>query len=185
MSEHNKDSTADDAQESLVQALESIKNLLEKSEGKLNEARESIAQANTSSRRTRESLKPQERVPVLDDEVPVLSEVIDDEPPVLSAVVQAGKDEDFDIPVITDIVEPEPLTFDKQSTPEVIAAVTETGGINSDDIIPLLDNFQSRMKQALHTTITGSSILNLEPELTDVLGNELARLKNEIKKLEN
>jgi len=145
MTKQHKGTIADDAQESLVQALESIKGLLEKSENKLSAARESIALANDSSKKSKFRRE---------EEIPVLSDIV----------------------AIDNLIE----TFSVSEDP--IPTVPQ--GIDCEDVIKLIDEFQERVKPLLNKAITSSSILKLEEVLNKTLDKELRQLRSKIKKLE-
>lgn len=161
MTKQHKDNIADDAQESLVQALESIKGLLEKSESKLSAARESIALANTSSRKAK--IKQDE------EDIPVLNDIV-----IASATEKAQPD--LNLSESTPPVKPEPIAEPVPPIPQ---------GISCEDAIGLIDEFQERIKPLLNEAITSSSIFNLEEVLNEALKKELHQLRNEIKQLES
>lgn len=178
MTKQYKDNIAGDAQESLVDALENIKNLLEKSESKLSAARESIALANSSSSRAR-GLTGTEDIPVLEEEViPTLGD---------EDIIPTLGDEEA-IPTLGEDVEPD-LLFDIsssdtapvfQSEPEVPVVQ----GLSSEDVMELIDEFQDRLPALLNNTITNCSLSNLERELFDALQKEINQLRNEMQQLE-
>jgi len=161
MTKQHKDNIADDAQESLVQALESIKGLLEKSESKLSAARESIALANTSSRKA--------KIKRDDEDIPVLNDIV-----IVSATEKAQPDLNLSEP--TPPVKPELIAEPAPPIPQ---------GISCEDVMDLINEFQERMNPLLNEAITSSSILNLEKVLNEVLEKELHQLRNEIKQLDN
>ena len=156
---HNS-SIADEAQESLVDALENIKNLLAKSEDKLSAARESIAMANSSSSRAKSLYSN-----ISDADIPTLEEEV--------------------IPTLGDEVQPD-LVFDSSSFTDFTSEVTETivQGIASEDVMDLLDEFQDRLPALLNKTITSCSLTNLESELFQALQKEIHQLRNEVKQLD-
>ena len=161
MTKQRKDNISDDAQESLVQALESIKGLLEKSENKLSAARESIALANDSSKKAKVSLD--------DETIPVLNDVV---------IPDASEEAQPDLNLFETLTptEPEPVTEPAEPIPQ---------GITCDEVIDLIDEFQDRIKPILNEAITSSSILNLEEVLNKAVEQELHQLRNEIKQLDN
>ena len=161
MDKPQKGNIADEAQESLVDALENIKNLLAKSEDKLSAARESIAMANTSSSRAK-SLSSD----LNNDDIPTLEEEV--------------------IPTLGDEVQPD-LVFDSSSFTNFTSEVTETimQGISSKDVMDLLDEFQDRLPALLNKTVTNCSLTNLESELFQALQKEIHQLRNEVKQLDN
>lgn len=161
MSKQQKNGIADNAQESLVDALENIKNLLEKSENKLSAARESIALANSSSSKAR-TKSSDEDIPVLEEEVI----------PTLGDAVEA--DLMFDITTS----DSKPTFHNKPATP--VAPV-----IASEDVMELIDEFQDRLPGLLNKTITSCSLSNLEGELFEALVKEIYQLRNEVKQLDN
>ncbi|MGD9390845.1 MAG: hypothetical protein PVG18_10290 [Thioalkalispiraceae bacterium] len=166
MTKQHKDNIANDAQESLVQALESIKGLLEKSEHSLSAARESISLANTSSRKH----KTQQQ----DEDIPVLNDIV---------IPSAGEETAVEV----DLFATENLA-EAEALAEVVEAVTEAlppQGIASEDVLDLVDEFQARIKPLINDAITSSSILKLEQILNEVIEKELHQLRNEIKQLSN
>ena len=159
MAKQHNDNIADEAQESLVDALENIKNLLEKSESKLSAARESIALANSSSSKAKVLSSEDEEIPVLEEEII----------PTLGEEIQA--DLVFDSSAFADIA-PEP------ETPVV-------QGISSEDVMDLIDELQDRLPALLNKTITNCSLSSLETDLFQALQKELHQLRNEVKQLDN
>ena len=161
MSRQQKNGIADQAQESLVDALENIKTLLEKSENKLSAARESIALANSSSSKAR-TRSSDEDIPVLEEEV---------------------------IPTLGEEIEPD-LLFDISSSDtrpsfqnEPAAPIAQ--GISSEDVMELIDEFQDRLPALLSKTITSCSLSNLEGDIFEALLKEINQLRNEVKQLDN
>lgn len=169
MTKQHKNGIADEAQESLVDALENIKNLLEKSENKLSAARESIALANSSSSKAR-TLSSDEDIPVLEEEViPTLGD--EDVVPTLGEEVEA--DLIFDV----SSSDTRPSFPSEPATPIV-------QGISSEDVMELIDEFQDRLPALLNKTITSCSLSNIEGDLFDALQKEINQLRNEVKQLD-
>jgi hypothetical protein len=171
MSKKYKDSIADDAQESLVDALENIKNLLEKSENKLSAARESIALANSSSSKAKALTTDEE------EDIPVLSEEVI---PTLEEVIQPDLMLDVPLPIAAE------KTSQAETMPEEAEPVTPLiQGIASEDVMALIDEFQQRLQPVLNKTITNCSLANLEEELLEALKQETDQLRNEITQLDS
>jgi hypothetical protein len=189
MTKQYKDNIAGEAQESLVDALENIKSLLEKSESKLSAARESIALANSSSSKVK-ALSDNQEIPVLEEEIiPTLEDeeiipTLGDE----EIISTLGEDIEEIIPTLDSDIEADSVfdislsdtapTF--QSEPEVPVKQ----GISSEDILELIDEFQDRLPALLTQTITNCSLANLEGELFDTLRKEINQLRNEIQQLD-
>lgn len=186
--QYNNDITGD-AQESLVDALENIKSLLEKSESKLSAARESIALANSSSSKVK-ALSGDKDIPVLEEEIiPTLGDeeiipTLGDE----EIIPTLGDDIKEIIPTLDSDVEAD-LLFDvslSETAPtfpsEPVAPVIQ--GIMSDDVMELIDEFQDRLPAMLTRIISNCSLSSLEGNLFEALQKEINQLRNEIKQLE-
>lgn len=161
-----KDTNSNDSPE-LLDALESIKGLLEKSESKLSAARESLQKAkpqNNQQSIVRPSVSSEPVVPVLDDVVTSLAEELDEEDlPLL----------DDDVPVLDSIMEPEPA-----AAPE-LAPSTEVTGYSTDEIHAYIDKLQQQLEKELRNTLM-RSIVNIETEIKKTLAEQIQKLKDEI-----
>ena len=160
-----KDTNSNDSPE-LLDALESIKGLLEKSESKLSAARESLKKAKPQNNQqgiVRPSVSSEPVVPVLDDVVTSLAEELDEEElPLL----------DDDVPVLESVLKPEP-------------AVQETGvdsqvtGYSEDEILAYIDGLQQQLEKELRNTLM-RTVVNIEAEIKKTLAEQIQKLKDEI-----
>jgi len=119
------------ANDELLEALESIKGLLEKSEGKLSAARESLARAKSSNRRSPD--KP--RIPISSE--PVV--------PVLDEVVATLDEDEQNIPVLESAIAGEPLQASEAAPLTPGPAAHSTG-----QVIDYLDDLREGLEKAVH-----------------------------------
>lgn len=160
-----KDTNSNDSPE-LLDALESIKGLLEKSESKLSAARESLKKAkpqNNLQGIVRPSVSSEPVVPVLDDVVTSPDEELDEEElPLL----------DDDVPVLESVLEPEP------TVPETEVAFQATG-YSEDEILAYIDGLQQQLEKELRNTLM-RTVVNIEAEIKKTLAEQIQKLKDEI-----
>ena len=149
----NKD--ADSTQDSLVDALESIKALLAKSDSKLAAARESIAIASNQTMLGQQDVQEQFEIPVLDDivipaeEISNISEKIDE---TLAAVSES-------IPTI--------------STPASVP--------DPQIVLDYLDTLQKKLEKTLRDSLM-KSIVTIEAGLKKSLISEIDKIRKQVKK---
>ena len=149
----NKD--ADSTQDSLVDALESIKSLLAKSDSKLAAARESIAIASNQTMLGQQDVQEQFEIPVLDDivipaeEISNISEKIDE---TLAAVNES-------IPTI--------------STPASVP--------DPQIVLDYLDTLQKKLEKTLRDSLM-KSIVTIEAGLKKSLISEIDKIRKQVKK---
>jgi len=160
----NKDTDKLEEQDSLVDALESIKNLLAKSDSKLAAARESIAIA--SNQTAHGHLEAEQfEIPVLDDIV-------------MPTDVESATEE------VTNISEQLSEKID-----ETLAAVSESIPILSDPLsspdpqimLDYLDNLQEKLEKTLRDSLM-KSIVTIEAGLKKSLVSEIDKVRKQIKK---
>jgi len=160
-----KDTKSNDSPE-LLDALESIKGLLEKSESKLSAARESLQKAKPQNNQhgiVRPSVSSEPVVPVLDDVVTSLAEDLDEEDlPLL----------DDDVPVLESVLEPEPPVLE----PETASQAT---GYSADEFHAYIDSLQRRLEKELRNTLM-RTVVNIEAEIKKTLAEQIQKLKDEI-----
>lgn len=152
---------ADKDSDSLVDALESIKNLLAKSDSKLAAARESIAIA--SSQTARGHLNSEQF------EIPVLDDIVD---------VESATEE------VSNISEELSSKID-----ETIAAVNESIPTLSDSIagpdpqimLKYIDALQEKLEKSLRDSLM-KSIVTIEAGLRKTLFAEVDKIREQIKK---
>ena len=149
----NKD--ADRSQDSLVDALESIKSLLAKSDSKLAAARESIAIASNQTALGQKGVHEQFEIPVLDDivipaeEISNISEKIDE---TLAAVSES-------IPTMSaSSLEPDP-----------------------EIVLQYIDTLQEKLEKTLRDSLM-KSIVTIEAGLKKSLVSEIDKIRKQIKK---
>ena len=160
-----KDTNSNDSPE-LLDALESIKGLLEKSESKLSAARESLQKAKPQNNQqgiVRPSVSSEPVVPVLDDVVTSLAEDLDEEDlPLL----------DDDVPVLESVLEPEPPVLEPETT-------SQATGYSADELHAYIDSLQRRLEKELRNTLM-RTVVNIEAEIKKTLAEQIQKLKDEI-----
>ena len=160
--ETNKEADTADSQDSLVDALESIKSLLAKSDSKLAAARESIAIA---SNQTAKGQSEQFEIPVLDDIV-------------TSGDIESATEE------VSNISEELSSKID-----ETLAAVHENIPTLSEPIsaadpevmLEYLDTLQEKLEKTLRDSLM-KSIVTIEAGLKKSLVSEIDKIRKQIKK---
>jgi Asp-tRNA(Asn)/Glu-tRNA(Gln) amidotransferase A subunit family amidase len=160
-----KDTNSNDSPE-LLNALESIKGLLEKSESKLSAARESLKKAKPQNNQqgiVRPSVSSEPVVPVLDDVVTSLAEELDEqELPLL----------DDDVPVLESVLEPEPAVLETELD-------SQATGYSEDEILAYIDGLQQKLEKELRNTLM-RTVVNIEAEIKKTLAEQIQKLKDEI-----
>lgn len=170
-------------QDDLMSTLESIKGLLEQSEGKLNAARESISIANTNTQNDTSALHELRN---MDDEeliVPILDEIIEPElssdsmqslpePDTIFTTVEAKPDDASSKPVAEELERIE-ITAKPDTTPDLSSLSQK------NQIIATLDEFQIELEQSLRETLM-KTMVSLEKDLKDRIGKKIDDIKSEI-----
>lgn len=151
----------------LLDALESIKGLLEQSESKLSAARESLQKAKPQTIKpgiVRPSVSNEPVVPVLDDVVITLDEEHDeDELPLL----------EDDVPVLDDLMEAEPVNAPPSAAP------TPSAGYSTEEVLIYIDKLQQQLEKQLRNTLM-RTVVNIEAEIKKTLTEQIQQLKDEI-----
>ena len=168
----NKD--ADDSQDSLVDALESIKNLLAKSDSKLAAARESIAIASNQTALGKLSTKSAEQI-----EIPTLDDII--EPFDTGAAAE-------EVSNISDQISEkieETLAVVSESIPslDVPAPEPKTVIITKHDpqvTLDYLDTLQETLGKSLHNSLI-KSLTEMESKLKNSLASEIDKIREQVK----
>ncbi len=163
--ENNRDLSS--SQDSLVDALESIKNLLEKSDSKLAAARESIAIASDQTARGTRDMTEGEQF-----EIPVLDEVVI--PPEAGAATE-------EVSRISDEI--------SEKIDETLAAVSEaipvlneeTPGLEPQVLLDYIDTLQKKLEKSLRDSLM-KSIVTIEAGLKKTLTEEVDKIREQIKK---
>ena len=148
----NKD--AENTQDSLVDALESIKNLLAKSDSKLAAARESIAIASNQTALGQQDVQEQFEIPVLDDivipaeEISNISEKIDE---TLAAVNES------------------------------IPTASSPSALDPEVVLQYIDTLQEKLEKTLRDSLM-KSIVTIEAGLKKSLVSEIDKIRKQVKK---
>lgn len=152
----------------LLDALESIKGLLEQSESKLSAARESLQKAKPQA--GQQGIVPpaasnEPIVPVLDDVVTNLAEEQDeDELPLL----------DDEVPVLDSF-----LDMEEPATPTEKAPPSQPTGYSTDELLTYIDKLQQQLEKELRNTLM-RTVVNIETEIKKTLAEQIQQLKDEI-----
>lgn len=159
-----KDTDKNDSPD-LLNALESIKSLLEKSESKLSAARESLRKAKTPDIKQgiiRPSVSSEPVVPVLDDVVETIADATDDEePPLLD-----------DVPLLESFLEPEEaIPFEPQSL--------QPPGHSTDEVLAYIDQLQAQLEEKLRNALM-NAVVDIETEINETLNEEIQKLKDQL-----
>ena len=162
---NNKDADAANSQDSLVDALESIKTLLAKSDSKLAAARESIAIASNQTALGKRNIHEQH-----DLEIPVLDDIV------IPAEVESATEE------VSNISEQISEKID-----ETLAAVNESIPTLSEAepdpqiMLDYLDTLQEKLEKTLRDSLM-KSIVTIEAGLKKSLISEIDKIRKQIKK---
>ena len=150
----------------LLNALESIKGLLEQSESKLSAARESLKKAKSPDIKPaiiRPSVSSEPVVPVLDDIVETTADATEDEEPSLFG----------DLPVLDSYLEPEETIPSEPQEPLL------PPGHSTDEVLTYLDQLQLQLDKELNETLM-SAVVDIEAELKKTLNEEIQKLKEQL-----
>lgn len=162
----DKDSTGSDSQDSLVDALESIKKLLAKSDSKLAAARESIAIASNQTALGQKDVHEQFEIPVLDDIViPTEFESATEEVSNISEQLSEKIDETL------------------AAVNENIPTFSEQAPSNPDPqvVLDYLDTLQVKLEKTLRDSLM-KSIVTIEVGLKQSLVSEIDKIREQVKK---
>lgn len=170
--------TIEKDQDDLMSTLESIRGLLEQSEGKLNAARESISLANTQTQRSSASITSSE-IEVDEEIVPILDNIV-------NADLSLSKLPN--IPELDSVFTPtahessqEIEQIDIDSTPADIKKNTSDIAMltKKNLLIDALDNLQLDLEQSLRETLM-KTMVTLEKDLKDRISDRIEQIKKEI-----
>ena len=160
----NKDKQSHD---SLVDALESIKNLLAKSDSKLAAARESIAIASNQTALGKKNMHQEEQF-----EIPVLDDIV------IPDKVKFATDE------VSSISEQlsEKIDATLAAVHESIPTLTDTVSASADPQVMLdyLDTLQTKLEKTLRDSLM-KSIVTIESGLKASLVSEIDKIRKQIK----
>ncbi|MDR9436319.1 MAG: hypothetical protein RI563_05540 [Thiohalophilus sp.] len=167
MSKQNDKPDSDPVEDNLLNALESIKGLLEQSETKLTAARDSINRANEPGnfKTSRSSSNNEPVVPVLDDIVEP-----DAYPPAA---------EQLEIPEVTD--EAEPINAapspDNEQEPDTMSSPNQS---DSDTMLEFLDHLQASLEKEVRNTLM-RTVVNIEKEVKKTIAEQLDTIRKQIR----
>ena len=150
----------------LLNALESIKGLLEQSENKLSAARESLKKAKTSEVPqgiVRPSVSSEPVVPVLDDIVEMSDDVVEDEEPSLVD----------EVPELDSFLEPEATP-----SPEPVAEPQLTGH-STDEVLAHVEQLHEQLEKQLTDSLM-RTVVELKAVIKNTLNEEIQKLKEEL-----
>lgn len=145
------------APDTLVDALESIQNLLEESDSKLAVAQESVALASNKSKLSQSQPTIDENVQNTSDpeqmEIPVLDDIV------IPSTAEKGIMEHEEIPTLYDIA----------ATPE------------SQAILSYLDKLEEKLEKTLIHSLR-ENLMSIETELQQSISSEVDKIRKQIKK---
>lgn len=165
-----QDTELSDSQESLVDALESIKGLLAKSDSKLAAARESIAIASNQTALGKMDIHSHDQsgqfeIPVLDDIViPAEAESVTEEISNLSEQISEKIDET--LAAVSESI-PTLEAVDIKPDPQVV--------------LDYLDSLQENLEKALRDSLM-KNIVTIETGLKKTLASEIDKIRKQVKK---
>ncbi len=171
--------TIEKDQDDLMSTLESIRGLLEQSEGKLNAARESISLANTQTQKSSASISSSMEIEMDEEIVPILDDIVE---------AEASSDSLMDIPELDSIF----TLSENEAELDTNPAQTDSAEIKKDDselamltqknlLLDALDNLQLDLEESLRETLM-KTMVTLEKELKDRISNRIEQIKTEINK---
>jgi len=198
---HAASETLEKDQDDLMSTLESIRGLLEQSEGKLNAARESISIANTNTQNDTSALMHIRNSDADDEIVPILDDIVEPE--------STSSDSHINIPELDAVFMPEETEPDTVlgsdvapalETDESHAIEVDEVSIESEDqekdnnstkaadlssltqknlLIDALDDMQLELEQSLRETLM-KTMVSLEKELKDRVSQRIEQIKSDI-----
>jgi hypothetical protein len=152
----------------LLDALESIKGLLEKSESKLSAARESLQKAKPQVGQqgtARPAASNEPVVPVLDDVVSTLPVELDEDGlPLL----------DDEVPVLESFLDME----EPAAIPDEVP-LSQPTDYSTDELLTYIDKLQQQLEKELRNTLM-RTVVNIETELKKALAEQIQKLKDEV-----
>jgi hypothetical protein len=150
----------------LLNALESIKGLLEQSENKLSAARESLKKANSPEipqRIIRPSVSSEPVVPVLDDVIETAADTTEDEEPSLLD----------EVPVLESFLEPE------ETIPAEPPQAPQPVGHSTDEVLAYIEQLQLQLEKELRDSLMRTVVI-IEMEIKKTLDEEIQKLKEQL-----
>lgn len=148
----------------LLNALESIKSLLEQSETKLSAARDSINRANQPGNFSTARHSNEPVVPVLDD--------------IVEPDEYIGS-EQMEIPEVTEVADSDTETS-HQSEPEEHETMSQSTQSDSDTMLEFLDHLQASLEKEVRNTLM-RTVVNIEKEVKKTIAEQLDTIRDQIK----
>lgn len=158
MSKQNNNADPADAEDNLLNALESIKSLLEQSESKLSAARDSINRANQPPP-ARKNAGDRNNEPV----VPVLDDIVDPD-------AYDAPEEQLEIPEVTE----EAGHADEESN------MSEQRQSDSETMLEFLDHLQASLEKEVRNTLM-RTVVNIEKEVKKTIAEQLDTIRKQIR----
>lgn len=166
-----KSTDISDSQESLVDALESIKSLLAKSDSKLAAARESIAIASNQTALGKLDIHDQhEKSDQI--EIPTLDDIV------IPANAEAATEEISNISEQISEKIDETLAAVNENIPTLAPATVKP---DPQIVLDYLDNLQESLEKSLRDSLM-KSIVTIEVGLKKTLGSEINKIRKQVKK---
>jgi len=165
-----KDQRDPATEDNLLNALESIKSLLEQSETKLTAARDSITRANEPG-----DFQSTRRQTGNEPVVPVLEDIIDPD-------AYAAPAEQMEIPEVTDqadIADAETHSPDSKE-PATMSNSTQT---DSDTMLEFLDHLQASLEKEVRNTLM-RTVVNIEKDVKKTIAEQLDTIRKQIRNKE-
>jgi len=167
----NKDDDTSSSQDSLVDALESIKSLLAKSDSKLAAARESIAIASNQTALGKLGIHEHEQHTKSGQfEIPVLDDIV------IPAKVESATEEVSNISEQLSEKIDETLAAVNESIPTLSAAEPDP-----QIMLDYLDTLQTKLEKTLRDSLM-KSIVTIEAGLKKSLVSEIDKIREQVKK---
>lgn len=181
MTDKNKSDHQDEElneKDALVDALESIKGLLAKSDSKLSAARESLATASTSHSQFTSLNKSKTNNQSERMEIPVLDDVVI--PAEKDFSEKASAEVSLSESAISDTAVSQTIEIESE-TEEIPTLYSTIESPSPEIILNYLDNLQEKLEQTLSDSLM-SSIASIEAQLKASLANEIDVIREQIKK---
>jgi hypothetical protein len=165
MSKQNDKTDASGGEDNLLNALESIKSLLEQSETKLSAARDSITRANQPGSFSTARYGSSEPV------VPVLDDIVEPDE-YLGA-------EQLEIPEVTEVADSEPGATEQnaEQEPDTMSQSTPS---DSDTMLEFLDHLQASLEKEVRNTLM-RTVVNIEQEVKKTIAEQLDTIRKQIR----
>lgn len=153
-------------EDNLLNALESIKSLLEQSETKLTAARDSISRANDpeNPQNPRQGTGNEPVVPVLED--------------IIEPGAYEAPTEQLEIPEVTDEADTTNATPSPDS--EEPATMSDPTQTDSDTMLEFLDHLQASLEKEVRNTLM-RTVVNIEKDVKKTIAEQLDTIREQIR----